>query len=73
MMVFIYRKQSGLSQTKKKIAHPGIVGVLQTAGNNLKFNPHCHLICTDGVMIENKNDDTYIPIPFLPYDYIRIS
>ena len=33
------------------------------------------IICTDGVMIEKGNgqDDRYIPIPFLPYDYIRIS
>ncbi len=40
-LVFLYRKFSLLPQEKKKDGHPGIVGVLQTAGGNLTFNPLC--------------------------------
>ncbi len=73
-LVFLYRKFSLLSQEEKKNAHPGIVGVLQTAGGDLKFNPHCHIISTDGVIIEKDDKaNIYRPIRFIPYDYIRIA
>ena len=71
-LVFIYRKFSNLSQQEKKKAHPGIVGVLQTANSNLTFNPHVHIISTEGLLIEEGREDVYIPVSFLPYDYIRI-
>ncbi|TKJ42714.1 hypothetical protein CEE35_09500 [Candidatus Aerophobetes bacterium Ae_b3b] len=72
-LVFIYRKFLNLPKNQKKKAHPGIVGILQTAGSDLKFNPHCHLISTEGVLIEKDEDDLYVPVNFLPYDYIRIA
>jgi hypothetical protein len=40
-LVFLYRKYSLVSQKTKKLAHPGIVGVLQTSGSNLSWNPLC--------------------------------
>jgi hypothetical protein len=71
--LFIYRKFSNLSEQEKQKAHPGIVGVLQTANSNLTFNPHVHIISTEGLLIEQDGDDIYIPVSFLPYDYIRIA
>ena len=39
----------------------------------LKFNPHCHIISTDGMLLEDGDDDIYIPVEYMPYDYIRIG
>ncbi len=32
---------------------PGAVIAIQTFGDFLNFNPHCHVLCTDGVFYES--------------------
>ncbi|MFA5385726.1 MAG: transposase [Eubacteriales bacterium] len=54
------KKNSGLT--------PGIIIVVHTFGRDLKFNPHIHVLITEGGL--DKNDDLK-PIDFLPYAAIR--
>jgi hypothetical protein len=43
-------------------ARPGMVGVIQTFGSSLKFNPHIHTIVTRGVFL---GDGSWEPIPYV--------
>jgi hypothetical protein len=52
-----------------KDAIPGIVTVIQTAGDNLKWNPHLHIMATEGCLGE---DNIYYPAGHLDYNVLRV-
>ena len=54
-------------QSQKSEAVPGILVVVHTFGRDLKFNPHVHLLMTEGGLREGQ----WEPIPFLPYALLR--
>jgi Putative transposase/Transposase zinc-binding domain len=54
-------------QIQKSEAVPGILAVVHTFGRDLKFNPHVHLLMTEGGLRGGQ----WEPIPFLPYALLR--
>ncbi len=54
-------------QSQKSEAVPGILVVVHTFGRDLKFNPHIHLLLTEGGLRGGQ----WEPIPFLPYALLR--
>ena len=54
-------------QSQKSGAVPGILVVVHTFGRDLKFNPHVHLLMTEGGLRGGQ----WEPIPFLPYALLR--
>ena len=54
-------------QSQKSEAVPGILAVVHTFGRDLKFNPHVHLLMTEGGLRGGQ----WEPIPFLPYALLR--
>lgn len=54
-------------QSQKSEAVPGILVVVHTFGRDLKFNPHVHLLMTEGGLRGGQ----WEPIPFLPYALLR--
>jgi len=54
-------------QSQKSEAIPGILAVVHTFGRDLKFNPHVHLLMTEGGLRGGQ----WEPIPFLPYALLR--
>jgi hypothetical protein len=54
-------------QSQKSEAVPGILAVVHTFGRDLKFNPHVHLLITEGGLRGGQ----WEPIPFLPYALLR--
>ncbi len=54
-------------QSQKSEAVPGILAVVHTFGRDLKFNPHVHLLMTEGGLRGGR----WQPIPFLPYALLR--
>jgi hypothetical protein len=54
-------------QSQKSKAVPGILVVVHTFGRDLKFNPHVHVLITEGGLIGGQ----WGPIPFLPYALLR--
>lgn len=59
--------------TKKCIGNyiPGIITVLHTFGDDLKFNPHIHTIITEGGI--DKNEKWFNELEHIPYSYLRKS
>ncbi len=55
-------------QCKGSDAIPGILAVVHTFGRDLKFNPHVHMLVTEGGLASEKE---WKDIPFLPYDLLR--
>ncbi|MBI5788781.1 MAG: transposase [Candidatus Schekmanbacteria bacterium] len=55
-------------QCKGSDAVPGILAVVHTFGRDLKFNPHVHMLMTEGGLAGDKE---WEEIPFLPYDLLR--
>ena len=55
-------------QSKGVDAVPGILSVVHTFGRDLKFNPHVHMLMTEGGL---TSSDQRIYIPFLPYGPLR--
>ncbi len=55
-------------QSKGINAVPGIVIVVHTFGRDLKFNPHVHMLMTEGGLTSDKR---WVDIPFLPYGLLR--
>lgn len=47
---------------------PGIISVLHTFGRDLKFNPHIHILCTEGAM---GNTQVFRPIKYINYEALR--
>jgi hypothetical protein len=54
-------------QSQKSGVVPGILAVVHTFGRDLKFNPHVHLLITEGGLRGSQ----WEPIPFLPYALLR--
>jgi hypothetical protein len=54
-------------QSQKSEAVPGILAVVHTFGRDLKFNPHVHLLITEGGLRGGQWES----IPFLPYALLR--
>jgi hypothetical protein len=54
-------------QIQKSEVVPGILAVVHTFGRDLKFNPHVHLLMTEGGLRGGQ----WEPIPFLPYALLR--
>ena len=54
-------------QSQKSEAVAGILAVVHTFGRDLKFNPHVHLLMTEGGLRAGQ----WEPIPFLPYALLR--
>ena len=54
-------------QSQKSEVVPGILAVVHTFGRDLKFNPHVHLLITEGGL----RGERWEPIPFLPYALLR--
>jgi hypothetical protein len=51
--------------TGYKEAYPGIVALIQTAGDRLTWNPHIHIIATVGCLAQDRR---YYRAGYLPYD-----
>jgi hypothetical protein len=55
-------------QNKSENFTPGIVGVIHTFGRDLKWNPHAHMLVTEGA----AGDKTiWKPVNFVPYNMLR--
>ena len=55
-------------QSRGADAVPGILAIVHTFGRDLKFNPHVHMLMTEGGL---TSDNQWIDIPFLPYALLR--
>ena len=55
-------------QSRGADAVPGILVIVHTFGRDLKFNPHVHMLMTEGGL---TRDNQWIDIPFLPYALLR--
>jgi len=51
-------------QSRGTDAGPIILVIVHTFGRDLKFNPHVHMLLTEGGL---AGDDEWVDIPFLPY------
>ena len=49
-------------------AVPGITAIVHTFGGDIKFNPHVHMLITEGGL---TGDGEWDDIPFLPYPLLR--
>lgn len=68
MMDCASRAAMEVLQSKGVDAVPGILLVVHTFGRNLKFNPHVHMLMTEGGL---TSADQWVDIPFLPYGLLR--
>lgn len=57
-----------LDKNKKEKFVPGIVAVIHTFGRDLKWNPHLHMLVTEGAMGEIT---AWKRVDFLPYEMLR--
>lgn len=57
-----------LDKNKKEKFVPGIVAVIHTFGRDLKWNPHLHMLVTEGAMGEIT---AWKKVNFLPYEMLR--
>lgn len=57
-----------LDKNKKEKFVPGIVAVIHTFGRDLKWNPHVHILVTEGGMGEIT---AWKRVNFLPYEMLR--
>ena len=55
-------------QSRGSDAVPRILLIVHTFGRNIKFNPHVHMLMTEGGL---TSDNDWIDIPFLPYGLLR--
>lgn len=53
---------------KKEKFMPGIVAVIHTFGRDLKWNPHVHVLMTQGAMGKSGK---WRKIKYIPYDMLR--
>ena len=49
---------------------PGIITVIHTFGRDLKFNPHIHVLVTEGAMDKYRE---WRPLDYISYEYLRKS
>jgi Transposase zinc-binding domain/Putative transposase len=57
-----------VTQIKRQIIKLGYIVVLQTAGRSATYNPHLHVIMTDGGL---RADGTWQRLGYLPYDLLH--
>lgn len=57
-------------KSKKRKMEAGIITVIHTFGRDLKFNPHIHVLVTEGAIDVHHE---WVPMPYIPYDYLRKS
>ena len=57
-----------LDKSKKEKFMPGIVAVIHTFGRDLKWNPHVHMLLTEGAMGEVT---AWKSVKLLPYGMLR--
>lgn len=57
-----------LDKSKKEKFMPGIVAVIHTFGRDLKWNPHIHMLLTEGAMGQIT---AWKKVNFLPYGMLR--
>ena len=50
-------------------ATPGIVAVIQTAGDSLRFNPHIHILSTEGCLVDDAKNHYHVA-GFMDYDIV---
>jgi len=59
---------SVVAQAKRRPITLGYIVVMQTAGRATTYNPHLHIIMTDGGL---RCDGTWQPLGYLPYDLLH--
>ena len=64
------RKRKRRKKKKKSSLTPGFICTLHSYGRDLKWNPHLHLICTEGGMDENH---VYRAVSYINYESLRKS
>jgi hypothetical protein len=57
-----------VAHTKRQVVKLGYIVVLQTAGRSAGYNPHLHVIMTDGGLLP---DGTWLRLGYLPYDLLH--
>ena len=57
-----------VAQTKRQTLRLGYIVVLQTAGRSASYNPHLHVIMTDGGL---RADGTWQRLGYVPYDLLH--
>jgi Transposase zinc-binding domain/Putative transposase len=57
-----------VAQVKRQAVKLGYIVVLQTAGRSATYNPHLHVIMTDGGL---RADGTWQRLGYLPYDQLH--
>jgi hypothetical protein len=57
-----------VAQLKRQVVKLGYIVVLQTAGRSATYNPHLHVIMTDGGV---RADGTWQRLGYLPYDRLH--
>ncbi|MEK4230502.1 transposase [Solibacillus sp. FSL H8-0538] len=65
MFDYYYERRNKQLQIK-----PGIITIIHTFGRDLKFNPHIHVLVTEGGM-DSSND--WKPLTFISYEYLQKS
>jgi len=57
-----------VTQAKRQIVRLGYIVVLQTGGRAATYNPHLHVLMTDGGL---RADGTWQPLGYVPYDLLH--
>jgi len=57
-----------VARTKRQLLTLGYIVVLQTAGRSANYNPHLHVIVTDGGL---RADGSWQALGYLPYDLLH--
>lgn len=63
-------KKKRRRKKKKSTITPGFIITLHTYGRDLKWNPHVHVLCTEGGMDENH---VYKAVQYINYESLRKS
>jgi len=57
-----------VQQAKRQTVTLGYIVVVQTAGRSATYNPHLHVLMTDGGL---RADGTWQPLGYVPYDLLH--
>jgi len=78
MLIRLSRESASGKWSKNRIqkeipddAMPGLIIRIETAGGSVNFNPHMHIIETEGCYSPNDSEDSYYAGSFIPYNIIR--
>ena len=55
-------------KSQKKDYTVGIITVVHTFGQDMKFNPHIHALVTEGAL---DKFNVWKPVSYIPYEYLR--